>query len=143
MHDQWFHLPYARRDGDAFLIPFVVEETDEIEVLARTFGGRPKRWRVPLYRAELRVANVEDVRVDDRGQLETFMCVDLAYDETEQTIHIEAAEAADLYIKVGHLDVALSRSDERAGYDHRRQFLFVGEASGPPELAPWPAPTSD
>jgi hypothetical protein len=95
---------------------------------------------VPLYRAELSVQNVEDVQVEDRGQIETFMCVNVTYDERRRTVHVEAAEAADIYITVGRLAVALSRSDEQAGHDYRRRFLF-GEAFGSLEPDPWGAIT--
>jgi hypothetical protein len=139
LHDQWFHLPLARRDADDYVVPFVVEEPDETEVIERTRSGSEKRWRVPLYRAELRIGNVEDVRVDDRGQVETFMCVNVTCDESGRTIHVEAVEDADIYVTVGRMDVALSRSDELAAHDYRRRFLFVGQASGPPEPDPWPA----
>jgi hypothetical protein len=111
-------------------------------VIERTRRGREKRWRVPLYRAELEIGNVEAVRVDDRGQVATFMCVNMAYDEPNQTIHVEAAEAADIYITVRALDVVLSRSDEQAGHDYRRRFLF-GEVSGSPQPDPWPADTGE
>lgn len=65
------------------------------------------------------------------------MCVNVTYDEAGRTVHIEAAEAADIYVTVGRLDVALSRSDELAAHDYRRRFLFVGDASGSPEPDPW------
>jgi hypothetical protein len=137
LHDHWFHLPLARRQGDHYVIPFVVEESDEIEVLSRTWRGRPKRWRVPLYRAELRIANVGDVEVDDRSQIQTFMCVALSYDAATRAIELEAAEDAEIRITVRHLDVVLSRSDEHAADDYRRSILF-GEASGSPRPDPWP-----
>jgi hypothetical protein len=137
LHDQRFHLPLARREGDDYVIPFVVEEADEIEVLSRTWRGRPKRWRVPLYRAELRIANVEDVEVNDRGQIQTFMCVALSHDAARRTVELEAAEDAEIRVTVGHLDVVLSRSDEHAADEYRRSSLFV-EISGSPKPDPWP-----
>jgi hypothetical protein len=137
LHDQWFHLPLAGREGNDYVIPFVVEETDEIEVMSRTWRGRPKRWRVPLYRAELRIANVEDVEVDDRGQIQTFMCVALSHDSTTRAVELEAAEHAEIRVTVRHLDVVLSRSDEHAADDYRRSILF-GEVSGSPKPDPWP-----
>jgi hypothetical protein len=137
LHDQRFHLPLAKREGDDYVIPFVVEETDEIQVLSRTWRGRPKRWRVPLYRAELRIANVEDVHVDDRGQIQTFTCVVLSHDAATRAVELEAAEDAEIRVSVRHLDVVLSRSDEHAADDYRRSILFA-EVSGAPKPDPWP-----
>jgi hypothetical protein len=137
LHDQRFHLPLTRREGNDYVIPFVVEETDEIEVVSRSWRGRPKRWRVPLYRAELRIANVEDVEVDDRGQIQTFMCLHVSYDAATQTVQLEAVEDAEIRVTVRQLDVVLLRSDEHAANDYRRSILVV-EVSGSPRPDPWP-----